>query len=65
MGNELPQQSRSFRLTDEDLELLRRLSGQLARSQRDIVSMALIHLAETLRRDERVHLQTPKEAEER
>ena len=66
MGAELPQQSRSFRLTEEDVELLKRLSQRLARSQRDVLSMALIHLAETLQRDERVHLETrAKEAEER
>lgn len=47
---------RSIRFTDDDLELLGRLSRRLARSQRDVISMALIHLSVTLNRDERVHL---------
>jgi hypothetical protein len=57
MNDELPQ-PRSFRLPEGDVELLARLSQRLGRSQRDVISMALIHLSETLRRDERVHLET-------
>ena len=48
---------RSVRFTDDDLALLERLRTRLGRSQRDILSMALIHLWETLERDERVHLE--------
>jgi len=47
---------RSVRFTDEDLELLGRLTRRLGRSQRDVLSMALIHLWVSLQRDERVHI---------
>jgi hypothetical protein len=47
---------RSVRFTDEDLELLGRLTRRLGRSQRDVLSMSLTHLWVSLQRDERVHL---------
>jgi len=56
---------RSVRFSDQDLELLRRLQGRLQRSQRDVLSMALVHLWETLERDERVHLELAKREEDR
>ncbi len=55
---------RSIRFTNQDIELLRRLQARLQRSQRDVLSMALVHLWETLSRDERVHLELREPLEE-
>ena len=63
MGNDLPTQPRSFRLSDQDVARLARLARVLGRSQTEIVSMALVHLLATIDRDERVHLTVPEEAE--
>jgi len=57
MGGKLPR-PRSVRWTDRDLKVLAAVQARLpGRSQHDLLSMGLIHLAETLRRDERVYLE--------
>lgn len=47
---------RSFRLTPRDLELLGILEERTGRAKRDVIGMALVHLWETMRRDEKVYL---------
>jgi ribosomal protein L24E len=61
MGRELPR-PRSVRWTDQELQLLAVVRARLpGRSQHGVLSEALTHLAETLRRNERVYLEDPAE----
>ncbi|MBO0682668.1 MAG: hypothetical protein J2P45_05885 [Candidatus Dormibacteraeota bacterium] len=47
---------RSFRLTERDLDLLQLLEDRTGRAKRDVIGLALTHLWETMRRDEKVYL---------
>ena len=47
---------RSFRLSDQELELLDKLQDRLRSSQSDVLRIALTHLWTSLERDERIHL---------
>lgn len=62
MSSALASKSRSFRMSDQDQEHMRRLRHSLAgRSQTEVISLALTHLLATIERDERVHVSTPSD----